>query len=91
MTAEERMAYFQGEKRRTTDYHAQKKENNKDLLFLKIKFFIAVVLFIVFLSLDYTGYKINGVGSEEIIKMVTENINLPEIQKGGNFNLPLNN
>lgn len=72
MTTEERMAYFQGEKRRSTAYQESKNERNIDMIFLKMKFFIAVILFIIFLSLDYTGYKINGIGSEEIIQEVTK-------------------
>lgn len=88
MTAEERMAYFQGEKRRVTDYQTPRKEHNKDLLFLKIKFFIAGILFVLFLSLDFTGYKIKGMGSEEIIQMVSQDMEFPEIEKGGNFTLP---
>lgn len=78
MTAEERMAYFQGEKRRSPVYHTERKEQNIDLVFLKIKFMIAVLLFIVFLSLDYTGYKIKGIGSEDIIKEVTTDFELPK-------------
>ena len=71
MTAEERMAYFQGEKRRNSTYQSGKNETIPELTFLKIKFFIAVILFILFLSLDYTGYKVHGIGSEEIIQQVT--------------------
>ena len=70
MTAEERLAYFQGEKRRTPAYREQKKEKNHDKIFLKIKFMIAVILFVLFLSMDYTGYKIHGIGSEKMIEMV---------------------
>ena len=70
MTAEERLAYFQGEKRRSTVYQESKNERNNDMIFLKTKFFIAVILFIVFLSLDYTGYKIQGIGSERIIQEI---------------------
>ena len=51
MTAEERMAYFQGEKRRRAVYQESKNERNNDMIFLKIKFFVAVILFIAFLSL----------------------------------------
>ena len=65
------MAYFQGEKRRSSPYQSEKNGKNPELIFLKIKFFVAVILFIVFLSLDYTGYKINGIGSAEIIEQVT--------------------
>ncbi len=82
MTAEERLAYFQGEKRRNTSYQNIKNEKNIDRFFLKIRFLIAVVLFVGFLSLDYTGYQIKGIGSEKIIyEIVTDfditNINLP--------------
>ncbi len=77
MTAEERMAYFQGEKRRTKAYQTSKNERNPDKIFLKIKFFIAVILFVVFLSLDYTGYKFQGIGSEEIIREVIKDFELP--------------
>ena len=79
MTAEERMAYFQGEKRRQSIYQTPVQEKNTGVIFFKIKFFIAVILFITFLSLDYTGYKIHGIGSEEIIQKVTEDMKLPEI------------
>ena len=70
MTAEERLAYFQGEKRRNTSYDSGKSEKNMDIILFKIKFVIAVGIFVVFLSLDYTEYKIKGIGSEEIIDMV---------------------
>ncbi len=73
MTAEERMAYFQGEKFRTPSSQYKNSEKNIDLIFFKIKFFIAVILFVAFLSLDYTGYKIQGIGSEEIIEEVKKN------------------
>ena len=79
MTAEERMAYFQGEKRRRTVYQESKNERNNDMMFLKIKFFVAVILFIAFLSLDYTGYKIQGVGSSEIIHEVTTDFDFSRI------------
>lgn len=78
MTAEERMAYFQGERRRNPVYQSGKNEKNPEMIFLKIKFFIAVILFIIFLSLDYTGYKIQGIGSEEIIREVTKDFELPK-------------
>lgn len=79
MTAEERLAYFQGEKRRAAVYHNEKSEKNWALIWLKIKFFAAVLLFVVFLSLDYTGYQIQGVGSQEIIRQVTTDSNLSKI------------
>ena len=78
MTAEERMAYFQGEKRRRAVYQESKNERNNDMIFLKIKFFVAVILFVLFLSLDYTGYKIQGIGSEEIIQEVIRDFELPK-------------
>ena len=81
MTAEERMAYFQGEKRRTPNYQTGKNEKNLDVIFLKIKFFIAVVLFIIFLSLDYTGYKIEGIGSEEIVQEVIRDSDFSKTDK----------
>lgn len=70
MTAEERMAYFQGEKRRNAAILEQKQEKNRDLFFFKFRFMIALILFILFLSLDYTGYEIQGIGSREIIQEV---------------------
>ena len=79
MTAEERMTYFQGEKRRRTVYQESKNERNNDMIFLKIKFFVAVILFIAFLSLDYTGYKIQGVGSDEIIHEVITDFDVSRI------------
>ena len=72
MTAEERMAYFQGERKRVPAFREQKKEKNYDKIFLKVKFSIAVVVFVVFLSMDYTGYRIKGIGSEQIITEVTK-------------------
>ena len=77
MTAEERLAYFQGEKRRSTNAQNSRKESNLDVIFLKIKFFIAVALFGAFLSLDYTGYQIQGIGSKEIIQEVIRDFELP--------------
>lgn len=77
MTAEERLAYFQGEKRRTANAQNSRKESNLDVIFLKIKFFIAVALFVAFLSLDYTGYQIQGIGSKEIIQEVIRDFELP--------------
>ena len=79
MTAEERMAYFQGEKRRRAVYQESKNERNNDMIFLKIKFFVAVILFIAFLSLDYTGYKIRGIGSSEIIHEVITDFDVSRI------------
>lgn len=71
MTAEERMAYFQGERKRTPAFKSEKKEKNFDRIFFKIRFFIAVVLFVVFLSLDYTDYEYKGISSERIMEEVT--------------------
>lgn len=76
MTAEERMAYFQGTKRRTDSYPVKSQIMNRELLFFKIKFFIAVILFIIFLSMDYTGYQIYGIGTEDIVLEVTKDIEL---------------
>lgn len=70
MTAEERMAYFQGEKRRTA-VPERKGEKNVNIVILKIKFFICVILFILFLSLDYTGKDIRGITSTDIVRAVT--------------------
>ena len=78
MTAEERMAYFQGEKHRNTNYQTKKSEKNGTAIFLKLKFMIALVIFVVFLSLDYTGYKIHGIGSQEIIQQVITDIEMPQ-------------
>ena len=74
MTAEERLAYFQGERKRTPAFREQKKEKSYDKVFFKIKFFIALVLFVLFLSMDYTGYDIKGIGSGEIIEMVSNDL-----------------
>ena len=81
MTAEERLAYFQGEKRRNTSYDSGKSEKNMDIILFKIKFVIAVGIFVVFLSLDYTEYKIKGIGSEEIIAMVVTDFDTTYIKK----------
>ena len=70
MTAEERMAYFQGEMKRSSMYQTRKNEKNISTIFLKLKFIIALILFVVFLSMDYTGYKIQGMGSQEIVQQV---------------------
>ena len=76
MTAEERLAYFQGEKRRSRLYETEKSEKKTDAILFKMKFFIAVILFVAFLSLDYTGYKIYGIGSERIIQEVCSDFDL---------------
>ena len=81
MTAEERLAYFQGEKRRSTNAQNSRKESNLDVIFLKIKFFIAVALFVAFLSLDYTGYQIEGIGSREIVEEVITDFDLSVVSK----------
>ena len=78
MTAEERLAYFQGEKRREAVVKNKRQEKNTAFIFLKIKFMITVLIFIVFLSLDYTGYRIKGIGSQEIVKMVTSHTELSD-------------
>lgn len=76
MTAEERLAYFQGEKRRSAVYEAGKVEKKIDIILFKIKFFIAVILFVTFLTLDYTGYEIYGITSERIIQEICSDFNL---------------
>ena len=77
MTAEERLAYFQGEKRRTEAHQKMKKEENIDVILFKMKFFIALILFIVFLSMDYTGYKIKGIGSVDVMEEVIKDFEIP--------------
>ena len=84
MTAEERLAYFQGEKHRDRNYQYVKNEKSTEFIMLKIRFLLAVILFIVFLSLDYTEYKIQGIGSTELIDLVItdfdiKNINLQSV------------
>jgi len=81
MTAEERMAYFQGEKSRSTSHANMNKEKKSGTIWFKIKFMIAVLLFIAFLSLDYTGYEIKGIGSERIIQEVITDFDLTKIEK----------
>ena len=46
MTAEERMAYFQGEMKRSSVQQIRKNEKNISTAFLKLKFFIALILFV---------------------------------------------
>lgn len=75
MTAEERMAYFQGEKRRVSVTETNN-EKNGTVLILKIKFFICVILFVLFLSMDYTGADIQGITSTDIIDAVTSDISI---------------
>lgn len=79
MTAEERLAYFQGEKRRNMMYPSEKERKGTVGTVFKLKFFLAVVLFILFLSLDYTGYEINGIGSERIIHEVITDFDISGI------------
>ncbi len=81
MTAEERMAYFQGEKRRMPSYQTGIQEKNKDAILWKMKFFIAVILFVAFLSLDYTGYEVYGVNSERIVQEVTKDTTMIDFEK----------
>ena len=70
MTAEERLAYFQGEKKRSVIYQTEKEMKGTGGGVFKLKFLLAVILFILFLSLDYTEYEICGIGSERIIHEV---------------------
>lgn len=86
MTAEERMAYFQGTKRRSNPYPVKQSGKNRELIFLKIRFFIAVCIFVLFLSLDYTGYKIQGIGASEVIREVTKDFEL-QLPKAADFAL----
>ena len=72
MTAEERLAYFQGEKRRSVNYPEQKRERNFDKLIFKLKFIVAIILLVGFLSMDYIGYQVKGIDSEKIINEVTK-------------------
>lgn len=81
MTAEERMAYFQGKKRRNDDRISEQKEEKRIFLFFRIKFFAAVLLFIAFLSMDYTGVAIHGVGSERIIQEVVTDFSMNDFQQ----------
>ena len=76
MTAEERMAYFQGEKRREGFNGNGMKEKNFSHILSKLKFMAAVLLFVAFLSLDYTGYEIEGIGSERILREVISDFDL---------------
>ena len=76
MTAEERMAYFQGEKHRSTVHEYGKSERKIDTILFRVKFFIAVILFITFLTLDYTGYEVYAIGSERIVQEVCADIDL---------------
>ena len=81
MTAEERLAYFQGEKRRNVTYQTNAQDKNRDFILLKIKFFIAVVLFVAFLSLDYTGYEIYGIDSEQIVQEVMKDTSIVDLEQ----------
>ena len=76
MTAEERMAYFYGEKRRNDVNPKNNPEKPISTVWFKIRFIIAIILFIAFLSLDYTGYQIKGIGSEEIVREVVNDTNI---------------
>ncbi len=82
MTAEERMAYFRGEMKRTNSVQ-EKKEGSREMMLFKLKFFICMILFVLFLSLDYTGYQIQTVGGEkagstEIMNAVRKNTAVPQ-------------
>lgn len=83
MTAEERMAYFQGEKRRVS-VRETNSEKNGTVLVLKMKLLICVVLFILFLSMDYTGITIRGISSGDIVKAVTTDLS-PDTQMWRNL------
>lgn len=67
MTSEERMAYYQ---RKKGNGRLPQTTNKEAFSFGKLRFTIALVLFVIFLSLDYTEYKINGIGSQEIVSEV---------------------
>ena len=64
MTSEERMAYYQNKKGNVKSLNHKPKET---VSYGKIRFLIAFILFMLFLSLDYTEYKFYGIGSREII------------------------
>ena len=49
-------------------------------MIIKIKFFVAMVLFICFLSLDYTGYEIKGIGSERIVQEVITDFDITKLK-----------
>ena len=65
---------FSGSKKENIPIKCADKGKKLESDFLKIKFFIAVMIFIIFLSMDYTGYEFYGIGSEKIIKEVTSDI-----------------
>lgn len=81
MTAEERMAYFQGEKRRNNVRNTKSQERNHRTFLLKFRFFVAVLILIAFLSLDYTGFKVQGIGSERIIEEVVTDFSVEDFQQ----------
>lgn len=87
MTAEERLAYFQGEKRRSTVHETGKSEKKIDIILFKVKFFIAVIFFVAFLTLDYTGYEIYGITSERIVQEVCSDFNLNAMTNNMYFSL----
>lgn len=79
MTSEERMKYFQGQKKRVSSRVEQQDHVGSQRKLLKSKIFVLMLLMIAFLSLDYTGYKIQGIGSKEIIHEVTSDFNFKKL------------
>lgn len=73
MTAEERMAYFYGEKRRGKE-NIKKVASSNEKKSMRVRFFVCMLLFVFFLALDYGDYKIKEIGSREIMKTVREDI-----------------
>ena len=79
MTAEERRAYAYAHRNgkpipyRNIKTVSAKEKVKTEYKLLSWKFLIAMILFVAFLSLDYTGYRIHGIGSSEIIGEVMRN------------------
>ena len=69
MTLEERRAYADAQRNKRVI--TQKRVIKKEKKGFDWKILIALMLSVVFLSLDYPGHTIRGIGSEEIVREVT--------------------
>ena len=73
MTSEERMKYFQGQRRTGLVQPTKDVRISSRKTAFQSKLSIVILLMILFLSLDYTGYRIKGIGSNEVVRAVTSN------------------
>jgi hypothetical protein len=78
MTSEERMAYYMNQRSGKREKISYKQTNTGAK---RIRISLTLLLMIVFLSLDYSGCKIGGIGSEEIIQFVITDFSFENLRE----------